>query len=179
MSDDRINEILSKFNLDDKNNSKLKNMVFNELKKKKPIIFGQNELSAGPDVYNSNQIILVEGRADVINLMRMDINNTLSLGGTNINEEVIKFCENKEIIALLDGDRGGDAILKELLIKMKIDYVARAPSNKEIEHLDLDILKKVIENKTKVIKSEFYENKISLLEFLKKNQLTRKYKLKR
>ena len=62
---------------------------------------------------------------------------------------------------------------------MKIDYVARAPSNKEIEHLDLDILKKVIENKTKVIKSEFYENKISLLEFLKKNQLTRKYKLKR
>ena len=179
MSDDRINEILSKFNLDDQNNSKLKNMVYNELKKKKPIIFGQNELSAGPDVYNSNQIILVEGRADVINLMRMDINNTLSLGGTNINEEVIKFCENKEIIALLDGDRGGDAILKELLIKMKIDYVARAPSNKEIEHLDLDILKKVIENKTKVIKSEFYENKISLLEFLKKNQLTRKYKLKR
>lgn len=179
MSDDRINEILSKFNLDDQNNSKLKNMVYNELKKKKPIIFGQNELSAGPDVYNSNQIILVEGRADVINLMRMDINNTLSLGGTNINKEVIKFCENKEIIALLDGDRGGDAILKELLIKMKIDYVARAPSNKEIEHLDLDILKKVIENKTKVIKSEFYENKISLLEFLKKNQLTRKYKLKR
>jgi DNA primase len=179
LSDDRINEILSKFNLDDKNNSKLKNMVYNELKKKKPIIFGQNELSAGPDVYNSNQIILVEGRADVINLMRMDINNTLSLGGTNINEEVIKFCENKEIIALLDGDRGGDAILKELLIKMKIDYVARAPSNKEIEHLDLDTLKKVIENKTKVIKSEFYENKISLLEFLKKNQLTRKYKLKR
>lgn len=179
MSDDRINEILSKFNLDDQNKSKLKNMVYNELKKKKPIIFGQNELSAGPDVYNSNQIILVEGRADVINLMRMDINNTLSLGGTNINEEVIKFCENKEIIALLDGDRGGDAILKELLIKMKIDYVARAPSNKEIEHLDLDILKKVIENKTKVIKSEFYENKISLLEFLKKNQLTRKYKLKR
>lgn len=179
MSDDRINEILSKFNLDDQNKNKLKNMVYNELKKKKPIIFGQNELSAGPDVYNSNQIILVEGRADVINLMRMDINNTLSLGGTNINEEVIKFCENKEIIALLDGDRGGDAILKELLIKMKIDYVARAPSNKEIEHLDLDILKKVIENKTKVIKSEFYENKISLLEFLKKNQLTRKYKLKR
>ena len=179
MSDDRINEILSKFNLDDQNNSKLKNMVYNELKKKKPIIFGQNELSAGPDVYNSNQIILVEGRADVINLMRMDINNTLSLGGTNISKEVITFCENKEIIALLDGDRGGDAILKELLIKMKIDYVARAPSNKEIEHLDLDILKKVIENKTKVIKSEFYENKISLLEFLKKNQLTRKYKLKR
>ena len=179
MSDDRINEILSKFNLDDQNKNKLKNMVYNELKKKKPIIFGQNELSAGPDVYNSNQIILVEGRADVINLMRMDINNTLSLGGTNINEEVIKFCENKEIIALLDGDRGGDAILKELLIKMKIDYVARAPSNKEIEHLDLDILKKVIENKTKVIKSEFYENKISLLEFLEKNQLTRKYKLNR
>lgn len=179
MSHDRINEILSKFNLDDQNKSKLKNMVYNELKKKKPIIFGQNELSAGPDVYNSNEIILVEGRADVINLMRMDINNTLSLGGTNINEEVIKFCENKEIIALLDGDRGGDAILKELLIKMKIDYVARAPSNEEIEHLDLDILKKVIENKTKVIKSEFYENKISLLEFLKKNQLTRKYKLKR
>ena len=179
MSDDRINEILSKFNLDDQNNSKLKNMVYNELKKKKPIIFGKNELSAGPDVYNSNQIILVEGRSDVINLMRMDINNTLSLGGTNISEEVIKFCENKEIMALLDGDRGGDAILKELLIKMKIDYVSRAPSNKEIEHLDLDILKKVIENKTKVIKSEFYENKISLLEFLKKNQLTRKYKLKR
>jgi len=179
LSDDRINEILSKFNLDDQNNSKLKNMVYNELKKKKPIIFGKNELSAGPDVYNSNQIILVEGRSDVINLMRMDINNTLSLGGTNISEEVIKFCENKEIIALLDGDRGGDAILKELLIKMKIDYVSRAPSNKEIEHLDLDILKKVIENKTKVIKSEFYENKISLLEFLKKNQLTRKYKLKR
>lgn len=179
MSNDKINEILSKFNLDEQNNNKLKNMVYNELKKRKPIIFGKNELSAGPDLYDSKQIILVEGRADVIHLMKIDINNTLSLGGTNISEEVIKFCENKEIIAVLDGDRGGDAILKELLIKMNIDYVSRAPSSKEIEHLDLDVLKKVIDNKTKVIDTEFYENKISLLEFLKKNQLTRKYKLKR
>ncbi len=179
MSNDKINEILSKFNLNEKNNSKLKKMVYNELKKKKPIIFGKNELSAGPEIYNSKKIILVEGRADVIHLLKIDIQNTLSLGGTNINEEVIKFCENKETIALLDGDRGGDAILKELLIKMKIDYVSRAPANKEIEHLDLDTLKKVIENKTKVVNSEFYENKISLLEFLNKNQLTRKYGLKR
>ena len=92
--------------------------------------FGSEELPAGPEVAITGSIIVVEGRADVINLLKCGIKNAIGINGT-----IIELCKNKEITAFLDGDRGGDLILKELTQVAELDYVARAPPRKEVEDL--------------------------------------------
>jgi len=97
--------------------------------------YGPEELTAGPDIENAKEIIIVEGRADVINLLKTGIQNVIAVEGAKIPETIIKLCREKEATALLDGDRGGDLILKELLQVTNVKYVARAPSGKEVEEL--------------------------------------------
>jgi DNA primase len=98
--------------------------------------YGPEELSAGPEVDSSKEIIIVEGRADVINLLRCGIHNVIALEGAKVPETIKKLCREKEATAFLDGDRGGDLILKELLQVTNIKYVARAPRGKEVEELN-------------------------------------------
>ncbi len=97
--------------------------------------YGPEPLPAGPDVATSASIILVEGRADVINLLRTGIRNAIAIEGTKIPRTIIELCKTKETTAFLDGDRGGDLILKELMQVAPVDYVARAPLGKEVEDL--------------------------------------------
>jgi DNA primase len=93
-------------------------------------------LPAGPEVASSGAIILVEGRADIINLSRCGIKNTIAIEGTKIPQTIIELSKTKETTAFLDGDRGGDLILKELMQIAPVDYVARAPLGKEVEDLN-------------------------------------------
>jgi DNA primase len=97
--------------------------------------YGPENLPAGPDVEAASSIIIVEGRADVINLLKAGIKNVIAIEGANVPETVVKLSKDKEITAFLDGDHGGDIILKELLQAVNIDYVTRAPPGKEVEEL--------------------------------------------
>jgi DNA primase len=97
--------------------------------------FGPDKLPAGPEAQTSGTLIIVEGRADVLNLLRCGIKNTIALEGTKIPQSVIALCKNKEVTAFLDGDRGGDLILKELDQVTELDYLTRAPPGKEVEEL--------------------------------------------
>jgi len=97
--------------------------------------YGPEELSAGPDVESAKEIIIVEGRADVINLLKNGMQNVIALEGAKVPESIIKLCREKETTAFLDGDRGGDLILKELKQVANVKYVARAPPQKEVEEL--------------------------------------------
>lgn len=90
---------------------------------------------AGPEAEKSDEIILVEGRADVLNLLKHGVKNALALGGTSVPERIQEIGEEKDVTAFLDGDRGGDLILKELKEKADPVFVARAPKNKEVEEL--------------------------------------------
>lgn len=92
-------------------------------------------LPAGPGASTADSIILVEGRADVLNLLKCGIKNVIAVGGTNIPKPVISLSKEKTSIAFLDGDRGGDIILKELAQVADIDFVARTPRGKEVEEL--------------------------------------------
>jgi DNA primase len=98
--------------------------------------YGPEGLSAGPEVNSSKEIIIVEGRADVINLMRCGIHNVIALEGAKVPDTIKRICKEKEATAFLDGDRGGDLILKELLQVTNVRYVARAPRGKEVEELN-------------------------------------------
>jgi DNA primase len=97
--------------------------------------YGPEHLPAGPDVSTSASIIFVEGRADIGNLLRCGIRNAIAIEGTKIPRTIIELSKNKETTAFLDGDRGGDLILKELMQVAPVDYVARAPLGKEVEDL--------------------------------------------
>jgi len=111
--------------------------------------YGPDDLPAGPEVNSSSSLIIVEGRADVINLLRCGIKNVIGVEGVNIPETIIRLTkEKKEVTAFLDGDRGGDLILKELLQVAKVDYVARAPQGKEVEELTPKDVIKILEEKT-------------------------------
>ena len=98
--------------------------------------YGPEELSAGPEIDTAKEIIVVEGRADVINLLRCGIPNVIAVEGAKIPETIIELCKSKEATAFLDGDRGGDLILKELLQVTNVKYVARAPTGREVEELN-------------------------------------------
>ena len=114
--------------------------------------YGPEGLSAGPNVEGVKEILLVEGRADVINLLRNGIDNVIAVDGAKIPETIIKLSREKEVTALLDGDRGGDLILKELLQVTNIKYIARAPPGKEVEELSLKQIKIALRKKVPIEK---------------------------
>lgn len=97
--------------------------------------YGPEKLPAGPDVDKSDTLIVIEGRADVAVLLKAGLRNIIASEGTKIPEAIIRLSKEKEVTAFLDGDRGGDLILKELLQVARIRYVARAPRGKEVEDL--------------------------------------------
>jgi DNA primase len=107
--------------------------VYDASKPGKLTSFGKAQLACGTGVFDSAWIILVEGRADVVNLLRAGYDNAIAIEGARIDESVTKLTEGKRVVAFLDGDRAGDLILKELHGVVKIDKVLRAPPGKEVE----------------------------------------------
>jgi DNA primase len=107
--------------------------VYDASKPGKLTSFGKAQLACGTGVFDSPWIILVEGRADVVNLLRAGFDNAIAIEGARIDETVTKLTEGKRVVAFLDGDRAGDLILKELHGVVKIDKVLRAPTGKEVE----------------------------------------------
>ncbi|MEM2430045.1 MAG: DNA primase DnaG [Nitrososphaerales archaeon] len=122
--------------------------IIESIKRGNLITYGKEELPAGSGIYTSDTIFLVEGRADVINLLRAGIENVIALNGAKIPESIIKLSKEKKLIAFLDGDRGGDLILKELTQTIPIKGVIRAPPGKEVEDLTpmeiLELIKNVV-----------------------------------
>jgi DNA primase len=112
--------------------------------------YGPERLPAGPDVATSSSIILVEGRADIVNLLRCGIRNAIAIEGTKIPRTIIELCKTKETTAFLDGDRGGDLILKELMQVAPVDYTTRAPLGKEVEDLTPKEIMKCLREKAPV-----------------------------
>jgi len=131
---DRAKEILHKWNIESMPTvDEVYKQISETMKLGKVEKYGPEDLPAGPGLNEAKEIILVEGRADIINLMRCGITNTVALEGAKVPESIKKLTKEKESTALLDGDRGGDLILKELLQVTSVRYAARAPRGKEIE----------------------------------------------
>lgn len=112
--------------------------------------FGEEKLPAGPNVHTSDAIIVVEGRSDVLNLLKHGIKNTVAVEGVNVPKAVADLTHKKTVTAFVDGDRGGELILKELLQVGDIDYVTRAPRGKEVEDLEKDEIMIALRNKVPI-----------------------------
>jgi len=109
--------------------------------------FGQDHCPAGPNIEKSDAIIIVEGRRDVLNLLKYGIKNVIAVGGTNIPKTVIELTKERISTAFVDGDRGGELILKELLQTADVDFVARAPQTREVEEIPQKLIMKALKNK--------------------------------
>jgi len=111
------------------------------------VSFGAERLPAGPNVADSDAIIIVEGRQDVLNLLRSGIKNAIAVEGTNVPKTIQELSKERALTAFVDGDRGGDLILKELLQVAEVDFIARAPRGKEVEELTQKQIMKCLRNK--------------------------------
>jgi len=134
--------------------------LLSEVKQSEVISYGPEGLPAGPDVDTSDTIIIVEGRADVVNLVKHGYRNVIAIEGASggIPKTVVELSRKKTTIAFTDGDRGGEMVLRELLKVADIDYVARAPPGKEVEQLTAKEIAKALRNKIPV---EEYLNQLS------------------
>lgn len=98
--------------------------------------YGPSKLTCSSGVFDSNWVILVEGRADVINLLRAGFDNVLAIEGAKIDESIKELCNEKDtVVAFLDGDRAGGFILKELKSVVTLDYELQADTGVEVEEL--------------------------------------------
>ena len=98
--------------------------------------YGPSKLTCSSGVFNSKWIILVEGRADVINLLRAGYDNVLAIEGAKIDESIKELCSEKDtVVAFIDGDRAGGFILKELKSVVTLDYELQADTGVEVEEL--------------------------------------------
>jgi DNA primase len=119
---------------------------------------GTDRIPAGPNVVDSDAIIIVEGRADVINLLKYGIKNAVAVEGTNVPETIVDLSDKKTATAFLDGDRGGELILRELLQIADIDYVAFSPRGKSVEDMSRKEIIKALRNKIPVeyVRDQYY-----------------------
>ncbi|HLD40396.1 MAG TPA: DNA primase DnaG [Candidatus Nanoarchaeia archaeon] len=97
--------------------------------------YGKERLPAGPDVDASDELIVVEGRADVLTLLKHGFKNTISMNGTSCPQTIKDLSKIKSVTVFVDGDRGGDLIVRELLGVADVDFVTKAPDGKEVEEL--------------------------------------------
>lgn len=92
-------------------------------------------LPAGPNLDAYDSVVIVEGRADVLNLLKNGVKNVIAIEGTSVPKVIADLSRQKITTAFFDGDRGGDLILKELMAVGEVDSIARAPRGKEVEEL--------------------------------------------
>jgi len=109
--------------------------------------YGPDHCPAGPNISDSDAVVIVEGRRDVLNLLKYGIKNVIAVGGTNVPRTVIDLSREKITTVFVDGDRGGELILRELLQVADVDFIARAPQTREVEEIPQKLIIKSLKNK--------------------------------
>ncbi len=97
--------------------------------------YGREKLAAGPAIDESEEVIVVEGRADVLNMLKHGFKNVIAINGTSAPMTIKELAKKKTITVFVDGDRGGDLIVREILSTAEVDFVCKAPDGKEVEEI--------------------------------------------
>ncbi|MBT4651559.1 DNA primase [Candidatus Woesearchaeota archaeon] len=109
--------------------------------------YGRERLAAGPNIDENDEIIVVEGRADVLTLLKHGIKNVIALNGTSAPQTIKELSKRKVLTLFVDGDRGGDLIARALLSVADVDFVCKAPDGKEVEELAKKEIHKALRGK--------------------------------
>lgn len=130
---ERAQELLENMESSSPDRKKINEEVKQQVRKQQ--VTALEGLEAGPQAREADEIIVVEGRADLMNLLRCGVKNVVAAGGTSIPEELGEIADGRKITVFVDGDRGGELLLNEFKQKISPDRVAKAPENKEVEEL--------------------------------------------
>ncbi len=145
---DRAKALLATMNADvTQDSTKISDEVRSAVQVSEIQHFPGTKLPCGPNIASSETIILVEGRNDVMNLLKHGIKNAIGVEGTNIPDAVKDLSREKTTIAFVDGDRGGELIARELLETCDVDFIARAPPTREVEEIPHKLVMKCLKNK--------------------------------
>ena len=109
--------------------------------------YGRDRLPCGPGISESEEIIIVEGRADVLTLLKHGFKNAISINGTSVPQTIIELSKTKTCTVFVDGDRGGDLNIRELISVSDMDFVCKAPDGKEVEELTKKEIHKALRGK--------------------------------
>ncbi|MBW2998735.1 DNA primase, partial [Candidatus Woesearchaeota archaeon] len=109
--------------------------------------YGREKLPAGPGVKDDEEIIIVEGRADVLNLLKCGFKNAIAINGTSVPKSIVSIAKEKTVTVFVDGDRGGNLIIRELSNVINIDFVTKAPDGKEVEEITKKEINKALRSK--------------------------------
>jgi len=109
--------------------------------------YGRDRLPAGPAIDESEEVIVVEGRADVMTLLKHGIKNAIAMNGSSVPQTIIDLSRKKSITIFVDGDRGGFLNTKELIQVADIDFITKAPDGKEVEELTKKEIHQALRNR--------------------------------
>jgi DNA primase len=144
----RAKELLKDWKAGSTDKEQISDKILKDLEKESIITW--NGLPAGSEVASADNVIIVEGRNDIQQLLKIGVKNTIAVNGTSVPKQIIDLTHTKDCTAFLDGDRGGTMILNELLQVSKIKFVARAPYGKEVEELSSKEMVKCLQGKKPV-----------------------------
>ncbi|MFX1488393.1 MAG: DNA primase DnaG [Promethearchaeota archaeon] len=145
---ERAAELLKEWDQKSLEQSEIEEKIDTDIKLGEIISWGSEKLPAGPEIDTNPELVIVEGRADVLNLLRIGVKNSIAVQGTQIPKSIVDLAKQKKTVTcFFDGDRGGTIILKELMQLVKIDYIARAPDGYEVEELTRKQMIKALQNK--------------------------------
>lgn len=123
-------------------------------------------LPCGPDTLTADEIVIVEGRADVLNLLKNGVRNVIGMDGNKIPEAIIRLSKEKITTLFVDGDRGGELIVKEFMQLGELDYIVQAPQGKEVEDLTKKEIFKTLREKQTIEEYKSQPKAKELKEFI-------------
>ncbi|MFA5333239.1 MAG: DNA primase DnaG [Candidatus Nanoarchaeia archaeon] len=147
---ERAQNLLKKLNLDSTDSQEIMDKVQENFRTSSIIEYGKDKLAASEDIEETEEAIIVEGRADVANLVKYNIKGVIAINGVNVPDSIKPILESKSTTLFIDGDRGGEMIAKKLLSKGEVDYIAIAPDGKEVEELAGKEIFKCLRNRMKI-----------------------------
>jgi DNA primase len=152
---DRAKKLLSQIQGDSMNMDEMGQELNESQRTDKIVNYGDEKLPAGPKVDESEDVIVVEGRADVVNLLKNNISNVIGMTGTKLPAMIAELGAKKELTLFVDGDRGGKLIAKNVCDNARVAFITSAPDGKEVEELTgKEILQAL---RKKVVPAEFFQ----------------------
>lgn len=165
----RAKQLLDEIEDDKPSKQEITDEIKEEVREKQVTDF--RGFTAGPDAERAKEVIIVEGKADVVNLLKHGVDNAVAIGGTSIPDGISKIAQDKDLTAFLDGDRGGNLILQELKEKAEPRFVTKAPEGEEVEELSKQEVHEALRDKSPVKYADAEEVDEEIDEELRKNIL--------
>ena len=97
--------------------------------------YGKDRLPAGPGVADADEVLVVEGRADVLNLLKHGIKNAIAMNGTSVPQTIIDLSKEEdklvEMYKLVNDLKTKQEAIKQMVRYFKADIKPKNVKEKD------------------------------------------------